>query len=144
MVETATPGIDTVEVGLTVSVRKTVGESDVYLFAGVTGDLHPNHVDDEYMRATRYGKRIAHGALMVGFMSAASTKLLLEHVTVPCVSYGYDRIRFVAPVFIGDTIEVEYKIVKKIPEKNQTHAQITVTNQRGEVVAVATHILKFV
>jgi 3-hydroxybutyryl-CoA dehydratase len=60
------------------------------------------------------------------------------------VNYGYDRIRFVKPVFIGDTISVRYEIVKKVPEKNQVLAEVTVTNQDDEVVTVATNILKFV
>ena len=68
--------LDALPVGKTVTVRKTVSESDVYLFAGITGDLSPNHVDEEYMRKTRYGRRIAHGALAVGLMSHASTRIL--------------------------------------------------------------------
>lgn len=136
-------GVDLVQIGKTVELSKTVGESDVYLFAGITGDLHPNHVNEEYMKGTRYGRRIAHGALIVGYMSAASTKFL-ESVPFPCVSYGYDRIRFIKPVFIGDTITVEYKIVEKQLEKGSTLAQVTVKNQHGEVVAAATHILRFV
>jgi 3-hydroxybutyryl-CoA dehydratase len=136
-------GMDSVEVGQAVQVSKTVGESDVYLFAGITGDLHPNHVNEEYMKGTRFGKRIAHGALIVGYMSAASTKFLAA-VDSPCVNYGYERIRFVKPVFIGDTIDVRYEIVQKVPEKNQLLAEVTVTNQRGEVVTVATNILRFV
>ncbi len=138
-----TRGIDAVDIGQTVRVRKTIGESDVYLFAGITGDFSPNHVNEEYMKATRYGKRIAHGVLAMGYMSTASSKLL-ESVPFPGVSYGYDRVRFVRPVFIGDTITVEYAVVQKVPEKEQTLAQVTVTNQHGEVVAVATQILKFV
>jgi 3-hydroxybutyryl-CoA dehydratase len=136
-------GIQSVEIGQAVRISKTVGESDVYLFAGITGDLHPNHVNEEYMKGTRFGKRIAHGALIVGYMSAASTRFL-ESVDSPCVNYGYDRIRFVKPVFIGDTISVRYEIVKKVPEKNQVLAEVTVTNQDDEVVTVATNILKFV
>ncbi|HZF06308.1 MAG TPA: MaoC/PaaZ C-terminal domain-containing protein, partial [Patescibacteria group bacterium] len=54
-------------IGRKVTVSKTVSESDVYLFAGITGDLSPNHTDEAYMRKTRYGRRIAHGALAVGF-----------------------------------------------------------------------------
>lgn len=135
--------VDSIEIGQTVRFSKTVGESDVYLFAGITGDLHFNHVNEEYMKGTRYGRRIAHGALMVGYMSNASTKLL-ESVPFPCVSYGYDRVRFIKPVFIGDTITVEYKVVERIPEKEQVLAEVTITNQHGDVVAVATHILKFV
>jgi 3-hydroxybutyryl-CoA dehydratase len=136
-------GMNSVEVGQAVRISKTVGESDVYLFAGITGDLHPNHVNEEYMKGTRFGKRIAHGALIVGYMSAASTKFL-GSVDAPCVNYGYDRIRFVKPVFIGDTINVRYEIVKKVPERNQVLAEVTVTNQLDEGVTVATNILRFV
>lgn len=136
-------GIDSIEVGQAVYVSKTVGESDVYLFAGITGDLHPNHVNSEYMKGTPYGQRIAHGALMVGYISAASTKFL-ESVPFPCVSYGFDRVRFIKPVFIGDTITVEYRITERDPDKNAVLAKVTITNQRGEVVTAATNILKFV
>ncbi|MHB9092343.1 MAG: MaoC family dehydratase [Chloroflexota bacterium] len=132
-----------VEIGYATYFSKTVGESDVYLFAGITGDLHPNHVNDEYMRATPYGGRLAHGALLVGFMSGASTKYLMETSIGPAVSYGFDRVRFVKGVAIGDTVTVEYKIEGVVPEKSQSHAQVTVTNQRGQVVAVATHIMKY-
>jgi len=60
-----------VDVGDSVSFSKTVGESDVYLFAGITGDLAPNHVDEEYMKRSSYGARIAHGARLIGYMSTA-------------------------------------------------------------------------
>ena len=61
-------------IGNIMTFSKTVGESDVYLFAGVSGDLSPNHCNEEYMAKTRYGKRIAHGALLVAYMSACSTR----------------------------------------------------------------------
>ena len=64
------------KVGDSVSFAKTVGESDVYLFAGITGDFSPDHIDEEAMRETPYGGRIAHGALLVGYMSTASTRIL--------------------------------------------------------------------
>ena len=136
-------GIDSVEIGQTVRYSRTVSESDVYLFAGITGDHHPNHVNEEYMKKTRYGRRIAHGALMVGFMSAASSTFA-QRIPFPVVSYGYDRIRFVRPVFPGDTITVTYRVTEKDPDKNRCYSDITVTNQSAEVVAVATHILQFV
>lgn len=132
-------GLDRVEVGHTVTFSKTVGESDVYLFADITGDIHANHVNEEYMKGTPYGRRIAHGVLLVGYMSGAACKFVEAMQASPSVSCGYDRIRFVRAVCIGDTINVEYKITEKIPEKSQARAQVTVTNQRGEVVAVATH-----
>lgn len=129
-------------IGSKVSFSKTVGESDIYLFAGITGDFSPNHVNSEYMKATPYGRIIAHGVLVMGFMSTTSTKIL-DLIDRPAVSYGYDRVRFVKPVFVGDTITVTYEVVQQDLEAAKTFSQVTATNQRGEVVAVATHILKF-
>jgi 3-hydroxybutyryl-CoA dehydratase len=130
-------------IGKTVTVRKTVGETDVYLFAGISGDFSPNHVDEEYMKATRYGRRIAHGALMVAYMSQASTKMCAG-LPGTIVSYGYDRVRFPGAVFIGDTVTVTYEIAERDEAARKSFAKVTVANQRGEVVAVATHILKVV
>ena len=123
---------------------KTVSESDIYLFAGITGDFSPNHVNAEYMKDTPYGTIIAHGALIVGLMSTCSTRVL-DYASSgrPVVSYGYDRIRFVKPVRVGDTVTVTYEIVAEEPVEAKTTAEVTATNQRGEIVAVATHILKF-
>ena len=137
-----------VSVGDQVRFSKTVSESDVYLFAGITGDLARNHVDEEYMRGTPYGRRIAHGALLIGFMSTASTMMVerrggLAAAETP-VSLGYDRIRFTAPVFLGDTITVTYAIAEIDPVRRRSRSRIEVTNQQGETVAVAEHILKWV
>ena len=90
-----------VSVGEQVTFSKTVGESDVYLFAGITGDLNGLHVNEQYMSGTPYGHRIAHGALLVGFMSTTSTMMIARCAErgsdeTP-VSLGYDRIRFTAP-----------------------------------------------
>ena len=82
--------------GKKATMRKTVGESDVYLFAGITGDLGPNHCDEEFMRKTPYGHRIAHGVLAVGFMSTCSTKVIGDLPPAAVVSYGYDGIRSIA------------------------------------------------
>jgi 3-hydroxybutyryl-CoA dehydratase len=141
--ETIAAGLESMPVGMTGRFVKTVGESDVYLFAGLTGDLHRNHVDEEYMRQGPYGGRIAHGALLVGYMSAASSKLT-EGCPVPVVSYGYDTIRFIRGVRLGDTVTVEYRMTEHLPDEDKTLARVTCTNQRGEVVAAATHIMKFV
>ncbi len=135
--------LNSIEIGRTVRFSKTVGECDVYGFAGITGDFSPNHVDEEYMKGTPYGRRIAHGVLSIGYMSTASTKIL-EGIPFPCVSYGYDHVRFVRPIFIGDTITVVYQVTEKVPEKAQLLSKVTVTNQKGEVVSAAIHILKFV
>lgn len=137
-----------VQIGDTVTFEKTVGESDVYLFAGITGDFSPNHTNEKFMQQSKYGRRIAHGALMIGFMSTAST-LMIEKKVRPGtdetpVSLGYDRIRFIGPVFIGDTVTVEYAITRIEPEKRRSYSRITVSNQNGETVAVGEHILKWV
>jgi 3-hydroxybutyryl-CoA dehydratase len=133
--------IEDIPVGLKAQFSKTVGESDVYLFAGITGDLDPNHVDEEYCKSTPFGHRIAHGALIVGYMSTAST-LVLQGFGGLVVSLGYDRIRFVKPVLIGDTVTVNYEIVERDLDRQRTIATVEVTNQRGETVAVATHLQK--
>ena len=136
-----------VKVGDSVVFEKAVGESDVYLFAGLTGDLSPNHVNAEFMKATPYGKRIAHGALLVGYMSTASTLLLQKYPppdgTTP-VSLGYDRVRFIKPVFISDTITVHYVVEAFDPDRSRSTAHIDVVNQHGDTVAVAKHIMKWV
>lgn len=133
-----------IPIGTRVDFAKTIGESDIYLFAGITGDFSPNHVNAEYMKTTPYGSIIAHGVLVVGLMSTCSTKVLAyASAARPAVSYGYDRIRFIKPVRVGDTISVSYEIVAENVKEAKTIASVTATNQRGEVVAVATHILKF-
>ena len=130
------------EIGDSVSFAKTVGESDVYLFAGITGDFSPNHVNKEVMAGTPYKERIAHGVLSIGFASTTST-LMIEKSGAKAVSLGYDRIRFVGPIFIGDTVTVTYTISEIDEENLRTRADIEVANQCGEVCTVAQHILKF-
>jgi acyl dehydratase len=136
-----------VAVGDATSFSKTVSESDVYLFAGISGDFAPNHVNKAYMEKSGYGRLIAHGALLVGFMSTASTQMAMGSRADPSVtgvSLGYDRMRFLAPVFFGDTITVDYRIAAIDPEKLRATADIKITNQDGTLVAVATHLLKWV
>ena len=136
-----------VDIGDSVSFSKTVGESDVYLFAGITGDLAPNHVDEEYMKRSSYGGRIAHGALLIGYMSTASSMAIADsrsNAEETPVSLGYDRIRFLAPVFLGDTITAHYEIVSIDEQRRRSVADIRVINQSGQLVAVAQHILKWV
>ena len=135
-----------VEVGARVSFSKTVSESDVYMFAGITGDFSPNHVNRAYMEKSRYGRLMAHGALLVGFMSTVSTMAIAhtrETEETP-VSLGYDRIRFLKPVFLGDTITVEYEFIDIDIGRKRSKADIRITNQDGELTTVGQHILKWV
>ena len=135
-----------VEVGHQVSFSKTIGETDVYMFAGITGDLSPNHVDAVYMAKSSYGRRIAHGALLIGYMSTTST-MAIAHVRSPgetAVSLGYDRVRFLKAVFLDDTITVTYRVAAIDEPRRRSTANIEVHNQAGDLVAVAQHILKWV
>ena len=134
---------DLVKIGLRTRVTKTVSESDVYLFAGITGDFDPNHVDEEYCRNTSLGHRVAHGALIVGYTSAASTRIL-QDFDRPMVSVGYDRIRFLKPVYFGDTLTIDYVIESIERERERTIAKIEVKNQKDELVAILTHIMQLV
>ncbi len=137
--ESTKPAHD-VPIGARGVFTKTVSEADVYLYAGITGDFSPNHLDEVFMAAGRYGRRIAHGTLLLGFMSAASARVYLGRT----VSLGYDRVRFTAPVFFGDTVTTEYVVREYDPAKRRIYADITCRNQRGETVAVAVNIRAFV
>jgi acyl dehydratase len=130
--------------GTTVTFAKTISESDVYLYAGITGDIGPNHTNAEYMSGTRFGQRVAHGALTLGLMSTCSTRLIEMLGDTPTVNYGYDRVRFIHPVFFGDTVTVTYAVEEADDEKHEMRAKVTATNQDGKVVAVAINILKVV
>lgn len=140
--ERAVTGLDSLRIGDEVSFSKTVGETDIYLFAGITGDFFEMHVNEEAMKSSRFGARIAHGALIVGFMSTTAGMMIArsgEHG----VSLGYDRVRFTAPVRIGDTVTVTYRISSLQPDRSRARADVVATNQNGETVAVATHIIRY-
>ena len=143
--ETRGPAVDgdplAALVGQAVEIERDVSESDVLAFAALSGDFAPQHVDEAYARATSMGRRIAHGALLVGYASAASTALA-ERTPQQVVSAGYDRIRFIKPVFVGDRIVVRYEVTGFDPAKRRTTASIQITNQDGQLVAVATHLLQ--
>ena len=115
-----------IAVGDETRFTKTVGESDIYGFAGITGDFAAPHMDEEYMRRSSFGERVAHGALLVGFMSTASARMAgrvmeaTEEVTP--MSLGYDRVRFTAPVRIGDTVTVRYTVRSVEADRNRSRA----------------------
>jgi acyl dehydratase len=117
------------------------------MFAGITGDLSGNHVNEQYMKESKYGQRIAHGALLVGFMSTCSTLMIDKSSstgpgrTETPVSLGYDKVRFLGPVFLGDTVNLTYTIIEIDPVKRRSRSEIKAVNQRGELVGVANHIL---
>jgi 3-hydroxybutyryl-CoA dehydratase len=142
-------GLDFVEVGQHYTFAKTVGETDVTLFAGITGDFSDTHVNDQYMKEkSNLGRRIAHGALLVGYMSTVST-ISIAHVihreglTDFPVSSGYNKVRFLKPVLLGDTITAHYTVTSVDKREGRSLANVEVKNQHGEIVAVAEHIMRW-
>jgi 3-hydroxybutyryl-CoA dehydratase len=136
-------GMDALDIGIVESMSKTISEADVYAFAGITGDFYGVHVDEEFAKKTRYGTRIAHGALLVGFISTVMGKIAAKIPPPGGVSYRYD-IKFIAPVKFGDTVTTALKIVEKNMERREIISQITSTNQRGEKVLEGKTTLKVI
>lgn len=122
--------IDDLKVGDTAEFSKTVTETDVYLFAGVTGDFNPAHIDEVYAGKTHFKKRIAHGMLSAGFISnVLGTKLPGSGAI-----YMKQELVFLAPVYMGDTITARVEVTDLIKEKNRVIVRTTCTNQDGTIV----------
>ena len=119
-----------INIGDKAFVEKTVSESDVYLFAGITGDLNPAHVNEEAMKNTKFGGRIAHGMLSAGFISA----VLGMQLPGPGSIYLSQSIQFKAPVRIGDTVKAEVEVLEKLA-KGRVRCKTTCSIQDGTVVA---------
>jgi len=132
------------EIGDSCTFTKTISESDVYMFAGITGDFSQMHMNEAFMNTTKYKTRIVHGVLTFALGSTASTLIQTQaKAEIPSVSYGYDRLRFVKPVYFGDTVTATYTIIEIDNESLKSVGKVEVVNQHGEVVVVANHILKF-
>lgn len=121
--------IEDFKVGDKASITKTITETDVYLYAGITGDFAPHHINAEFAKTTMFKERIAHGTLIGGFTSAATAKL----VSPGAISLSHEM-KFLAPVKFGDTITATAEIVEIIPEKKIIKIRAYCTNQRGELV----------
>ena len=122
---------DEISIGETASFRKTISESDIYLFAGVSGDFNPLHVDEEYAKQTMFGSRIAHGALpaallapVLGMKLPGAGTLALESTT-----------KFRKPVYPGDTICCTVTVTEKIERRKIICFKVSWSNQKGETVA---------
>jgi len=122
--------IDELKVGDAAEFTKTISESDVYLYAGVTGDLNPAHIDEEYAKKTFFKTRIAHGMLSAGFLST----VLGNRLPGPGSIYIRQDLRFLAPVRIGDTITARAEVIEIIPEKNRVRLATFCLNQDGAKV----------
>ena len=122
--------IEGLRVGDAAEMAKTVTESDIALFAGVTGDFNPVHVDAVAAEGSMFGGRIAHGMLSAGFISA----VLGMRLPGPGSVYLSQTLRFTKPVRIGDTVTARVEVVEVIAAKRRVRLATTCRNQRGETV----------
>src|SRR3974390_3108065 len=127
------------------SVRETLGrtitETDIVVHAGQTGDFYPHHMDAEWCKTQPFGQRIAHGTLIF----SVAVGMTAGEMNPLAFSYGYERLRFIKPVFIGDTIRsrvtISDKRDHKKPEFGMVVEALEVSNQRGETVLACEHLL---
>ncbi len=127
------------------SVRETMGrtitETDIVIHAGQTGDFFPHHMDAEWCKTQPFKQRIAHGTLIFSIAIGLTASVINE----VAITYGYERLRFLKPVFIGDTIKVKVAIKEKKDYKKPGYGLITelveAFNQHNELVMICEHIL---
>ena len=122
--------IEEITVGMSAEHAKTVTEADVVLFAGITGDFNPVHVDAEAAAKSRFGARIAHGMLSAGLVSAT----IAMKLPGPGSIYMTQSLRFTKPVMIGDTVTARVEVAEVITAKKRVRLSTICRNQRGEVV----------
>lgn len=120
---------------------RTVTEADIIIHAGQSGDFFPHHMDEEWCKTQSFGKRIAHGTLIFTIAIGLTADLVNE----VSMTYGYERLRFIKPVFIGDTLHVKVTITEKKEHKKPGYGLITELvecfNQQDELVMVCEHLL---
>ncbi len=125
-----------------VSSGRTITETDIVIHAGQTGDFYPHHMDAEWSKTQVFGERVAHGTLIL----SVAVGSLAGEINEVAFSYGYDKVRFIAPIFIGDTITSHSEIIakrehsKKPEEFGFVDEQVSVVNQKGETVLVFIHV----
>jgi 3-hydroxybutyryl-CoA dehydratase len=117
-------------VGDSATFSKTITDADILLFAAVSGDTYGLHVDEEYARTTRFGRRVAHGMLTASLLSTVNAMLLQR----PGGLYVSQSVRFVRPVFIGDTVTARVEVAELLPAKRRMRCVTTVVNQLGKTV----------
>ncbi len=124
------------------SLGRTLTETDIVLHAGQTGDFYPHHMDAEWCRQQEFKQRIAHGTLVF----ALAVGLTAGEVNPEAFTYGYDRLRFIKPVFIGDTLRARVTLKEKRPASKRPDYGLVVElvetfNQRNETVLACEHLL---
>ncbi|MDZ7831462.1 MAG: MaoC/PaaZ C-terminal domain-containing protein [Desulfobacterales bacterium] len=122
---------DELEIGMSASFTKTVSESDVYQFAGISGDFNPMHLNEEFAKMTPFGTRIAHGALPQSLIAPVlGMKLPGLGTVIPEIT-----VRFRKPTYFGDTVTATAEVVEFLEERRWVKLELTWTNQRDELVA---------
>lgn len=129
--------IDKIKIGDNASFTKTVTETDIIMYAGITGDLNPAHIDAESAKNSMFGQRIAHGMLSAGFISC----VLGMYLPGPGTIYLGQELKFLKPVFVGDTVTATATVIERIEEKNRLKLETVVTNQKGDVVISGTAVV---
>ena len=119
-----------IAVGQSASFSKTITESDVYTFAGLTGDLTPAHINEEYAKNTRFGGRIAHGILSAGLISA----VIGMQLPGPGTIYMGQTLKFLSPVHIGDTVTAQVTVTSLDEVRRRAVLETTCVNQEGTVL----------
>lgn len=118
---------DQLTIGDSDRFSKTVTDTDIYLFAGVTGDFNPAHIDEAYAQGTFFKTRIAHGMLSAGFISA----VIGTRLPGPGTVYMRQTLDFLAPVRIGDTVTATVEVIEKMEDKKRVRLKTTCVNQEG-------------
>jgi len=124
------------------TLARTITEADIVLHAGQTGDFYPHHMDAEWCATQDFGARIAHGTLVF----SVGIGLTAGEINPEAMSYGYDHLRFVRPVFIGDTVHSRVTLREKRdhgkrPEMGVVVEAVEVINQHGDTVLACDHLL---
>ena len=130
--------VNELSVGQSAEMLRTVSEGDLYVYAGVTGDYNPVHLDAEFAAKSMFGERIAHGMLSVGFISAV---LGTQLPGVGCI-YMSQEMKFRAPVKIGDTIRTVVTVAEINSEKGRVTMKTECFNQDGTLVVDGTALIK--
>jgi acyl dehydratase len=122
------------------SPARTLTDAHFLFFAGMTGDAHPIHYDDEYARRTRFGRRVAHGLLLSG-LTAVGASTLAPLIEASVVAFVEQTTRFLAPAFIGDTLAPAHEVLNLEPRRTAglVTLRVTLTNQRSETVLEGQH-----
>ncbi|MCM8568459.1 MaoC family dehydratase N-terminal domain-containing protein [Gramella jeungdoensis] len=123
------------------TIGRTITETDIVMHAGQTGDFFPHHMDEEWCKTQPFKRRIAHGTLIFSVAIGMTANVINE----VAMTYGYERLRFTKPVFIGDTIKVKISISDKKDHKKPQYGLVTekveVFNQNDELVMLCEHLL---